>query len=675
VAIPDFIIGAMENWGLATFKSEYLLYNPEVDSVRVREKVSFVVSHELAHQWTGDYVTIKWWNDAWLKEGFATFFEYESLSHLPSANLPDNWNCDEMMIVQCLNRALIADGVEATHALSAPYHIFSDDDDDDFDDVTAAEIPTITEMFDTVTYQKGASILRMIKYHIGEKLFEKGFKKYFEWFTDDRTRTTTTTRFLDLMGQGTEMSPPFRDVYSSWIETPGYPLVTVSTEKGKVHMNQKRFYTQPSYSLFSSGDSVSSASDASDFVWHIPLSFMSSGGKGGSLLLNRTDTQTDINVEGNSDDFWVMANRNRTGFFRVNYSPELWNSLQRSLSSPLLSDSDRAGLVNDILVLSRSFFLSPKEEADPKERNEEKEDPVKEEETIDEEDLKSFVSIDLALDFTGEALKDSESYVIWMSAFDELDQIVQRIDDHLFCLISYQEFLVQLVSKLYSKLGWESQEDESYDLSILRQTILSFSVKHNHTEAVQKALSLFRENDPNFDRIPSESRRAVYTAAILYGTEDDFWSLFKYYRSSSNDAEQSVVMSVMGETSRYHLLQFLLQSSLDKSLIRPQHRPSLIYGASKTSMGRQFTWNFIRENYDIFNVDGPTAQFVLRSVVRNFQTESKLNEVQQFFEKNPPVVGELVSRSATEAIQANIFWRTQNLAKLCDNFLNGPDAI
>ena len=157
IAIPDFAAGAMENWGLITYRETSILYDPDETSTVAHEWVAVVVAHELAHQWFGNLVTMKWWNDLWLNEGAASYFEYKGVNHLSP-----EWSMMDQFILDKIQPALDLDGLASSHPIS----------------VKVKDPTEIEAIFDTISYNKGASILYMLESFLGEDVLRSGLNDY-----------------------------------------------------------------------------------------------------------------------------------------------------------------------------------------------------------------------------------------------------------------------------------------------------------------------------------------------------------------------------------------------------------------------------------------------------------------------------------------------------------------
>lgn len=232
VALPDFSSGAMENWGLITYREVALLASPETTSIASRRYIATVIAHELAHQWFGNLVTMEWWNDLWLNESFATLMEYICVDTLhPEWNIWLDFATNES--VMALRRDSI-DGVQAVQV-----------------DVNHPD--EISTLFDgAIVYAKGARLLRMIQHYIGHDAFRAGLKQY---FVDHAYKNTIGNDLWDALGvaSGKEVAT----IMNTWISQSGYPVVTVTRDESTMTLSQEQFFVGPHGS--------------SDKQWPIPL--------------------------------------------------------------------------------------------------------------------------------------------------------------------------------------------------------------------------------------------------------------------------------------------------------------------------------------------------------------------------------------------------------------------
>ena len=304
VAVPEFAYGAMENWGAITYR-EILLHVDKDTSVRARKAVAHVIAHEVAHMWFGDLVTMKWWDDLWLNESFATFMDYKSTDRA----FPD-WKVWQDFVRTSTSGAMGRDALTKTHPIMAKVH----------------DPEEIEELFDEISYGKGASILRMIEAYIGSENFKRGVAQYLKKFRYSNASGHDLWSNLQ-EASGTEVSR----IMEGWISQEGFPVVKASIAANKLVLEQERF-------LLPGGHS--------DQTWPIPVT-MDVDGKTQSFLLEKK--KSEINLPATTKS--LKLNVNQTGFYVVHYQgKELQDLVWHSGLSPL----DRWGLIND----AKAFLLS-----------------------------------------------------------------------------------------------------------------------------------------------------------------------------------------------------------------------------------------------------------------------------------------------------------------------------
>ncbi|HEU4341522.1 MAG TPA: M1 family metallopeptidase, partial [Candidatus Binatia bacterium] len=305
IAIPDFASGAMENLGAITFRETALLVD-EVKATRSElERVADVVSHENAHMWFGDLVTMRWWNGLWLNEAFATFMEMLAVDTWK----PEWRRWDSFTVSRAA--AMQVDGLKSTRAIEFP-----------------VERPEeAAGMFDVLTYEKGASVLRMLEQYLGADAFRDGIRLYLRHHPYGNAETTD---LWDAIEEST--GQPVRLLMDSWIFQAGYPLISVERNGRSLVVSQNIFrYIRDG--------------DAPDRRWHVPI-FLRAGTEQGSVhqTVLLTDKQQRIELANEPD--WIVVNAGGHGFYRVRYSADLAAALEQGLHTRL-APVERFNLVND----------------------------------------------------------------------------------------------------------------------------------------------------------------------------------------------------------------------------------------------------------------------------------------------------------------------------------------
>ncbi|NXC12605.1 AMPE aminopeptidase, partial [Corythaeola cristata] len=310
IAIPDFGTGAMENWGLITYRETNLLYDPDESSTSNKQTVAAVVSHELVHQWFGNIVTMEWWDDLWLNEGFATYFEFLGTN----AAEPD-WQMLEQILIEDVLPIMTDDSLLSSHAIV----------------VNVSTLAEITSVFDGISYSKGASVLRMLQDWITEDVFQKGCQAYLKKY---HFQNAQTQHFWEAMEEAS--NEPVQEVMDTWTSQMGYPVLEMGSDSV---FTQKRFLLDPS---------ADASYPSSDF---------------GSVSYNMhkliTVFSTGITITSPSNTF-VNINPDHIGYYRVNYDSENWDMLRTLLvrNHEDFSASDRAGILDDAFSLARAGLVN-----------------------------------------------------------------------------------------------------------------------------------------------------------------------------------------------------------------------------------------------------------------------------------------------------------------------------
>jgi puromycin-sensitive aminopeptidase len=325
VGLPDFAAGAMENVGCVTFRENVLLVDPARSTQREQELVADVVSHELAHMWFGDLVTMKWWNGIWLNEAFATFMEIAACD----AYRPDWRRWTSFGVAR--TAAFETDSLHSTRPVE--YEVRSPAD--------------CEGMFDVLTYEKGGSLLRMLEQYLGAERFREGVGHYL------RTHSFGNTETNDLWDAIEETSgSPVRRMMDSWIWQPGYPLVEaalVETPDGSaVRLDQRRFLFEGHDGDRASGESV----DAQ--VWVVPV-HIRQGDRMTAHLLDSTGDPVLVPLDGSATP--VIVNAGGHGFFRVAYDDALRARLSGDAVTAL-NTLERYNLVDDAWAATLAGRLS-----------------------------------------------------------------------------------------------------------------------------------------------------------------------------------------------------------------------------------------------------------------------------------------------------------------------------
>ena len=316
VSIPDFSAGAMENWGLITYRVVDLLFDGKTSGASTKQRVAEVVQHELAHQWFGNLVTMDFWDGLWLNEGFATWMSWYACNKF----FPQ-WNIWQSYVNGDLQSALSLDSLRSSHPVEVP--------------VQRAD--EVNQIFDAISYAKGSCVLQMISKYLGEDVFINGVQKYLKKHAYGNTETGDLWAALeDVSGK------PVQKVMEVWTKNVGFPVVTVTenSRSNVIKLRQNRFLR--------TGDVKP---DEDKTLYPVFLGLRTRSGVDQALTLS--DREQEFNIP--SDGFFKL-NANHAGLYRTLYSSERLDKLGQAARDGLLSVEDRAGMIADAGALASSGY-------------------------------------------------------------------------------------------------------------------------------------------------------------------------------------------------------------------------------------------------------------------------------------------------------------------------------
>ncbi|XP_042237280.1 endoplasmic reticulum aminopeptidase 1-like isoform X3 [Homarus americanus] len=614
IAIPDFGAGAMENWGLITYRETALMFDKNNTSSRSQQRVAVAIAHELAHQWFGNLVTMSWWSDLWLNEGFASFME-----NIGAAVAEPGWAMEEQFIVEKMHPALSLDALLASHPISTP----------------VTDPAQIESIFDTISYKKGASIISMLESFIGRNMLQEGLRLYLDSHrygnaaTDDLWEALTTVT----KKHGKELD--IKGIMDTWTLQAGFPLISVSLQDGHVTASQARFLvceenvTDPNEPL----------NTTLGYRWHVPLTYITSGNPHNQTMhwMNLTDVDFDVA----RDTKWIKVNVGQRGFYRVSYDMAGWEALNNVLQTNIdtLSPADRASLIDDVFTLVNPFCTTIQNWAGT---------------------VSATVALDLSL-----YLKKETKYIPWHTALGHLFKWVRLIFNYPAHTLML-DYIHTLVRPHYETIGWN--DTGTHLERLLRSEVLWAAVQCGNSHAIQEAQQRFSSWRTNNDSIPPNLRSVVYSTGVRYGTEEDWRHCWQVYNSSSIPSEKGLMLKAMAQTRDPWLMQQYLEYTLDATKIRPQDVMTVLKQVSKNPGGRLSAWRMVRQHWSqisqLFGHGSFTMGAIIKAVTSPFTSSFDLGEVEAFFKDVDVGPGERALAQALETIRLHIQWHEHNLDSL-----------
>ncbi len=313
VAIPDFESGAMENWGAVTFRETALLVDDEHSSISNKQWVALVIAHELAHQWFGNLVTMQWWTDLWLNEGFASYIEYLAIDKI----FP-HWKIWNQFMIADYNVALKLDGLTTSHPI----------------EIKVNHPNEINEIFDKISYSKGSSIIRMLALYLSEDKFKKGLQYYLKKHSYKNTETFNLWEAFEKVS-----GKPVAQIMNSWTKQMGYPLVDINTTNQKTIISQEKFFSSR----------VCRKNNKKKYLWEVPISYGND-----IVLLNKNKLEINIEVSN-------KINHYENSFIRVKYDPSILSKIKNDIINNQMPTIDRLGMIRDAFDLAEAGYIKTSE--------------------------------------------------------------------------------------------------------------------------------------------------------------------------------------------------------------------------------------------------------------------------------------------------------------------------
>uniref|UniRef100_A0A8C6Y343 Aminopeptidase n=1 Tax=Naja naja TaxID=35670 RepID=A0A8C6Y343_NAJNA len=613
VALPDFNAGAMENWGLITYRESALLFDSNFSSIGNKERIVTVIAHEVAHQWFGNLVTLEWWNDLWLNEGFASYVEYLGANAAEST-----WNIKDLIVPNDVYRVMAIDALASSHPLSSP----------------AEEVNTpaqISEVFDAISYSKGAAVIRMLSEFLTEPVFREGLKSYFETYQYKNTVCDDLWRELQKVVTKNNMNLPdtVKTIMDHWTLQMGFPVLTVNTATGTI--TQKHFLLDP--------ESPVERPSQFNYIWIVPVSWLSTGREAEMYWLTETSAQN-ANFSISADPAqWLLLNINVVGYFRVNYDLANWKKLMSQLNVDLqkIPVLNRAQIIDDAFNLARA----------------------------------KYVGTDLALNTTRYLAQERE-YLPWDTALDNLDYF-RLMFDRSEVYGPMQKYIRKQVTPLFDHFGnvthnWTKIPDDlmnQYNQILAIRTACFYDVP----ECNELASSWFEAWKANHtvNRIPPNLRSAIYCSAIRTGGQEAWDFLWMMFLQPQVISEADRLRSALTCSQVPWLLQRYLQYTLNSSLIRRQDATSTINSIASNVVGQSLAWDFVRMNWrTLFQQFGGSSfsfSSLIQSVTKRFASPFELQQLEQFKKDNADVGFGSATRALEQALErtkANIKWVAEN---------------
>ncbi|KAJ2808878.1 hypothetical protein H4R20_000571 [Coemansia guatemalensis] len=596
VAIGDFEAGAMENWGLVTYREVALLVDEANTSSRAKQFAAYVVSHELAHQWFGNLVTMEWWSELWLNEGFATWVGTLAVDHVfPEYHIWTQFLVDEFQ------RALALDALRSSHPIQVPVRRSSE----------------ISQIFDAISYSKGASAIRMLSSHIGLESFLKGVRAYLQ----EHKYANASTR--DLWRALTDASGvDVTKFMAIWTRTIGYPIITVTEldNGSKIEVQQNRY--------LSAGDALESEDQ---MLWWVPLGVHMHGAENerpADVLASRSAV-FDVPVRNSK---WYKLNKDTVGIYRVKYPAASIANIAKGIADGELSITDRIGVIADAASLASSGHSNTSD----------------------------FLTL-------LRAYSNETEFIVWQETalrLDALQSVWAMESDEVRTKL--RALVRSVFSPLTKSLGWDAASAKEDSLaSRLRALAIRAAGFAGDQDIIIETNRRFRDffagNSAVFN---IDTLRTAFSVAVRAGGRGEFEKVKGYYLDQANPIDQRLAaLSSLGFATDPALIDELLEFALcDK--VRNQDVHQVIAAIPNYGPNRERLWQWYQASYDLFvsryRASMNYMGILVRLSVGEFVGNDKADEVEAFFKAKDTKKFQRVIDQSLEKIRSNTKWLSKD---------------
>ena len=606
LAIPDFAAGAMENWGAITYREVALLIDSQDSSAASRQRVSEIISHEMAHMWFGDLVTMAWWNDLWLNESFASWMGDRAVDHLHP-----EWEMWTQFLTADTNRALSLDGLRSSHPIEQEVN----------------NPAQIGELFDAISYSKGASIIRMLEHFLGEEAFRQGLHQYLTRHQHGNARTRDLWAAL-----GEASGQPVEEMMDTWVKQTGYPVLDVQVSRQEdgidVTPSQARFVYE----------SILGQREADGALWRVPVSVRTaSDAQPVSLLMEERQATARVRPASyGSPDEWIKVNPLQTGFYRVKYPPEELAKLTAPIRNLVLPAADRLGIQNDAYALARAGHI-----------------PATDFLTIAEaytNESDASVCADLAANLSG------------------LDTLLW--DEPYYA--GFQVFARGIFQPIGTRIAWDARPGEGHLDALLRSTVLSQLGAYEDEDTLKEARSRFTGYVEDRASVDPDIRGVVLALTAKRGDRSTYDTMWDLQTRASLEEEKLRLLVALCRFQQPELLEEMLERSLSEEEVRVHDTIAVVASVAGNRRGRDLAWEFLKANWGEFDRrygEGGFALMRLVSITSGFTTPERHDEVERFFRDHPAPAAERSIRQSLERIRLNIAWLERNRDDLAKWFV------
>ncbi|KAK4704663.1 hypothetical protein P7C70_g1541, partial [Phenoliferia sp. Uapishka_3] len=596
-----FDAGAMENLGLICGRAELLLFDPAKDGVSAKFQVVATVAHEAAHMWFGDAVTLEWWDQLWLNEGFATLVRRSMGEVVVLDQIEPSWNVRSTFIKFRRAAALKLDSLRSSH----PVEMRCPDDAED----------TISQIFDAISYEKGSAILRMLSNLIGEDVFMRGVSKYLK---SNLFGNTTSASLWDAMTQVSGVN--VAELMHAWTHKVGFPVVTVGETSDGLLLRQNRF--------LSTGDPTP---EEDETLWTIPLDIRvlnSAATDSRKILMSTRELFVPLKVT--TESIYTL-NSETSGTFRVSYPAQRLYKLaeESSHAKSQLSLADRLGILEDAILLAEAGQTR----------------------------TSSTLGLMKQLSVEGERL-------IWAEIALSLHRISntwweqrQEVRNAIFA------FGASLFGPLVERLGLKHLETDDTETRVLRVLAITAAAATENESVIEfLRTSFYQLAAGKVDETTIDLVATIVTETVRHGGEQEYNIALAIYNSPPTPGHQIAAISGLTATRSIALLM-KTAAMLQSGQVADQNMAPFLMGLAANPLSRRLVWQFVQGSWGGLEakLQGSTALGKLVQVsFESFSSESDADAVEAFFQEKDTTTFDQPLQQGIETVRAKARWLTRD---------------